>query len=502
MSVASEITRLQNAKASLKTSINAKTDAQHKITNETLENYSAFVDSITGGGGQTNIYRVPTIAQRNLINANENDMCVVADNTLGNWEETTNSSNIIFPEEVELSSAYMDWFDSMLRADQSSGVNFDGQISINQNEFRLDGWGDTINVRVNYYSDDGIIYTRKSIEAEDTSTGDSLVDVDTINLPFNVYIDGNWTDEVGYFMQTGQETFDGLFIYKNSSWQYAYVGVNTNAVDLFKGKLAYTNNGFVNGTLGITIDNNLLNTTYKEICECINNYQPANLYQEFINYAGTKLPITKIIDTTNVTSMAGTFFACKNLTSLDLSSWNTSNVVTLIEMFYLCNSLVSLNVSNWNTSKVTNIQSTFSGCNSLTSLDVSNWDVSKVNGFQTTFRFCSSLTSLDLTSWDVSSGTNFVGMFKGCTGLTSLDLSNFEAPNVTRVEEMFSGCTNLMRLDIRKFNCSRITTASYYKDMFLNVPNNCLIIVKDNTMKNWVTSKFSNLTNVKTPSEL
>ena len=52
MSVASEITRLQNAKASLKTSINAKTDAQHQITTETIDDYSDFVDSIqTGGGG-------------------------------------------------------------------------------------------------------------------------------------------------------------------------------------------------------------------------------------------------------------------------------------------------------------------------------------------------------------------------------------------------------------------------------------------------------------------
>ena len=51
MSVASEITRLQNAKASLKTSINAKTDTQHQITNETIDEYSYFVDSITSGGG-------------------------------------------------------------------------------------------------------------------------------------------------------------------------------------------------------------------------------------------------------------------------------------------------------------------------------------------------------------------------------------------------------------------------------------------------------------------
>ena len=50
MSIATEITRLQNAKASLKTSINAKTDSEHQIADETLEDYASFVDSIQTGG--------------------------------------------------------------------------------------------------------------------------------------------------------------------------------------------------------------------------------------------------------------------------------------------------------------------------------------------------------------------------------------------------------------------------------------------------------------------
>ena len=50
MSIASEISRLQNAKASLKSSINSKTDAQHQITVEKLEEYADFVDSISTGG--------------------------------------------------------------------------------------------------------------------------------------------------------------------------------------------------------------------------------------------------------------------------------------------------------------------------------------------------------------------------------------------------------------------------------------------------------------------
>lgn len=57
MSIASEITRLQNAKADIKESIESK--GVTVPANETLSNYSNYIDSIqTGGGGSSNIYEV------------------------------------------------------------------------------------------------------------------------------------------------------------------------------------------------------------------------------------------------------------------------------------------------------------------------------------------------------------------------------------------------------------------------------------------------------------
>lgn len=50
MAIADEITRIQTAKSDLKTSINAKTDSSHQITNELIDDYASFVDSIQGGG--------------------------------------------------------------------------------------------------------------------------------------------------------------------------------------------------------------------------------------------------------------------------------------------------------------------------------------------------------------------------------------------------------------------------------------------------------------------
>lgn len=63
MSVASELNRIKNAKNDLKTSINAKTDSEHQITNETIDEYADFVDSITSGGGaDLSDYFEPTIS--------------------------------------------------------------------------------------------------------------------------------------------------------------------------------------------------------------------------------------------------------------------------------------------------------------------------------------------------------------------------------------------------------------------------------------------------------
>lgn len=105
---------------------------------------------------------------------------------------------------------------------------------------------------------------------------------------------------------------------------------------------------------------------------------------------------------------------------------------------------------------------------------------------------------LDVSGIDTSIATNLCGMFYGNSLITSLDLRHFNTDNVTDMEEMFCRCTSLQFLDIRNFNFTKVTR---YSNMFYYVPNDCLIIVKDETAKTWITSKFTNLTNVKTVAE-
>ena len=137
------------------------------------------------------------------------------------------------------------------------------------------------------------------------------------------------------------------------------------------------------------------------------------------------------------------FQLCSNLTSLDVSNFNTENVTDMDLMFSGCSGLTSLDVSNFNTKKVTNMRGVFNECSNLTSLDISNFDTQSVTNMKGMFFQCYSLTSLDVSNFDTRNVTDMFGMFFNCNILTSLDLSNFDTQNVADMRYMFTSCVNL-----------------------------------------------------------
>ena len=167
-------------------------------------------------------------------------------------------------------------------------------------------------------------------------------------------------------------------------------------------------------------------------------------------------------DTSNVINMSSMFDFCYDLTSLDLSSFDTSKVTDMSFMFSSSSNdfpmdIKKINISNFDTSKVTDMRNMFENCNSLTSLDVSNFDTSKVTNMDSMFGGCSSLTSLDVNNFDTSKVTNMSGMFDSCSGLTNLDVSNFDTSKVTTMSSMFGGCSGLTNLDVNNFDTSKVT---------------------------------------------
>ena len=112
---------------------------------------------------------------------------------------------------------------------------------------------------------------------------------------------------------------------------------------------------------------------------------------------------------------------------------------------------------------------------------------------------------LNIKDFNVSNVLEFSSMFSNCSKLKTLDLSGWELSTTSnvRMDYMFGYCNRLTHIDMRKIDFSRVT---YYYDMFgssasSGVPNDCEIIVADDTAKTWVTGKFTRLTNVKTVAE-
>ena len=152
-----------------------------------------------------------------------------------------------------------------------------------------------------------------------------------------------------------------------------------------------------------------------------------------------------------VTSYAPRYISFREYKGMELNAelagLDTSNMTSMAQMFYYCNGLRSLNVNNFNTSKVENMRY----------------------------------------------------MFYACSNLSELNLNNFNTSRVTDASYMFANCENLLLLDIRNFN---FNTISAYTNMFTGIPNDCQIIVADDSAKRWINTRFSQLTNVKAVSEL
>ncbi len=149
------------------------------------------------------------------------------------------------------------------------------------------------------------------------------------------------------------------------------------------------------------------------------------------------------INVTGMTDASAMLYDCENLTSVDVSCFDTKNVTNMSQMFKSCGKLSNVDVSKFDTANVTNMEGMFANCNSLASLDVSGFHTEKVTSMWEMFKGCSSLTSLDLDNFDTGNVTDIHGMFGDCNSLKTLDLSNFDADKVTNIKDIFSGCTEL-----------------------------------------------------------
>lgn len=100
------------------------------------------------------------------------------------------------------------------------------------------------------------------------------------------------------------------------------------------------------------------------------------------------------------------------------------------------------------------------------------------------FYYYTALKSIDFSNIDTSQVTNMSEMFHYSYNLTELDLSKFDMSNVTNTTSMFYLDFKLQVIRFDNVSFDAVTSYSY---MFYQVPG--VIVVKDETAKNWVLTK-------------
>ena len=197
-------------------------------------------------------------------------------------------------------------------------------------------------------------------------------------------------------------------------------------------------------------------------------------------------------DTSSATDMSYMFADCENLRTVTFRNWHTSNVTnfsymfcncgslagfdftltdldvssaeTLASMFGNCTDLTSIDLSPWNTQNVESMSGMFAGCSSLERLLFRNFNMSKCFNLEHMFRACTKLRVLDV---NFSNATKFAwcyGIFQGCESLEMLDLHTWNTPELEETGRMFYGCSNLKTIYVSdKFNVDNVESSS---DMF------------------------------------
>ena len=92
----------------------------------------------------------------------------------------------------------------------------------------------------------------------------------------------------------------------------------------------------------------------------------------------------------------------------------------------------------------------FSNCQEITSIDLSSFDTNNVMTIEGMFGFCFHLANIDLTSFDTKNVISMEGMFAWCNKLLNIDLSSFDIKNETIISGMFFGCLELKEITIKK----------------------------------------------------
>lgn len=195
---------------------------------------------------------------------------------------------------------------------------------------------------------------------------------------------------------------------------------------------------------------------YTDAEKIILNVDSNAMFHSLVNL--TSLDVSSF-DTSKVKGMGNMFFGDEKLTTLDLSNFDTQSLTNMDKMFYGMLNLTSLNISSFDTSKVTNMDSLFYGMVNIENINVSNFDTRSATNMNHMFSSMHKLKQLQLPVTFNTSGVTDMGyMFYNSKSLTSLDVSMFNTEKVTNMREMFGYLESVTNLKFGSgFNTKNVT---------------------------------------------
>ena len=287
-----------------------------------------------------------------------------------------------------------------------------------------------------------------------------------------------------YFCETN--TSDPLsqgLNYVDGQYTYSYMQEMDYIYDLAVAEEVLRWNNIDTNGWGISLTNKKsTDPVISKLCTYINNKPVVSMSYLFSNSQITTLDVSSF-NTSKVINMMG-MFSDSQIEALDLSNFDTSNVTNMKKMFYYSNAktlnlssfdtskvtdmgsrfvlskATELNLSSFNTSNVTNMENMFNS-SKASALDLSDFNTSKVTNMASMF-WHSAATTIDVSSFDTSKVTSMYNMFGGSKA-TSLDLSSFDTSSVTDMDSMFHGSEATVITGLNNFNTSNVTTM---KSMF------------------------------------
>lgn len=209
-------------------------------------------------------------------------------------------------------------------------------------------------------------------------------------------------------------------------------------------------------------------------------------------------------NTGNYTIDFKNLYYLKKITNLNIK--NTSSYFSFNDYFLNCPNLEEVTFGSVNITFLYDMGGMCgTNCAKLKEFDASNWNATPVsNGVNLGWAFyvVTALKRVDLSGIHGNVST-FRQAFQECRNLEEINISNIVSVTSGNMYATFYICTSLMKIDMRNLI---VHTLSDYGAMFgydatSGPPDDCLIIVKDNTEKAWINTNFSRLTNVKTVAE-